>query len=76
MPTTITGQNGVVIKQETKIAVQGCAAVKAFKATRAQLLRKALKACRKQFKHNKKKRAKCEKQARKKYGPKKRSKKK
>jgi uncharacterized repeat protein (TIGR01451 family) len=76
MPTTITGQNGVVIKQETKIAVQGCAAVKAFKATRAQLLTKALKACRKQFKHNKKKRAKCEKQARKKYGPKKAAKKK
>jgi hypothetical protein len=24
MPTTITGQNGVVFKQSTKIAVTGC----------------------------------------------------
>lgn len=39
--------------------------------TRAQKLSKALKACRKQFKHKKSKRAACEKQARKKYGPKK-----
>jgi hypothetical protein len=25
MPTTITGQNGAVVKQSTKIAVTGCA---------------------------------------------------
>jgi hypothetical protein len=28
MPTTITGQNGAVVKETTKIAVQGCAKVK------------------------------------------------
>ncbi len=72
MPTTITGQNGVVIKQETQIPVTGC---KSTSLTRAQKLTKALKACRKQFKHNKAKRAKCEKKARKQYGPKKAKKK-
>jgi hypothetical protein len=66
MPTTITGQNGAVINQTTKIAVTGCGGVKAYKATKAQLLAKALKACKK--KKNKQKRANCEKQARKKYG--------
>jgi hypothetical protein len=69
-PTEITAQNGAVIKQSTKIAVTDCGAVKGFKGTRAQLLAKALKACRKQFKHKHKKRAACEKHARKKYGPK------
>ena len=70
MPTEITAQNGAVIKQETKIGLTGC--VKAshkVKLTRAQKLKKALKACHK--KHNKAKRVACEKQARKKYGPKK-----
>jgi hypothetical protein len=71
MPTTITGQNGVVIQQQTKIPVAGCAAVKGFKVTRAQKLAKALKKCRKQFKHSKNKRAACEKKARKQFGPKK-----
>jgi hypothetical protein len=32
MPTTITGQNGAVIKQTTRIAVSGCQGVKGFKA--------------------------------------------
>jgi DNA-binding beta-propeller fold protein YncE len=41
---------------------------KTVKLTRAQKLRRALKACRK--KHNKKKRHACERRARKKYGPK------
>jgi hypothetical protein len=59
MPTEITGQNGAVIKQTTKIAVTGC------KATRSQLLAKALKACRK--KKNRSRRVACERQARKKY---------
>jgi hypothetical protein len=73
MPTEITGQNGAVVKQTTNVAVTGCHGVKAFKATRAQLLKKALKACKK--KRNKSKRVACEKQARKKYGPKKSTKK-
>ena len=74
MPTEITAQNGAVIKQATKIAVSGCAAVKSNKAkklTSAQKLAKALKACRKRFKHSHAKRASCEKQARKRYGAKK-----
>jgi hypothetical protein len=79
MPTTITGQNGAVIQQETAIPVVGCKAVKASKAkklSRAQQLAKALKACRKRFKRSGTKRAACEKQARKKYPAKKPSKKK
>jgi len=66
MPTTITAQNGAVINQTTKIGVRGCPKA----ATRAQLLAKALKACRKHHK-KKKKRLACERAARKKYGPKK-----
>jgi hypothetical protein len=65
MPTEITGQNGAVIKRTTKIAVAGCKGVKASKASRAQLLAKALKACRK--KTDRSKRLACERQARKKY---------
>jgi hypothetical protein len=75
IPTTITGQNGVVIEQQTKVPVEACAAVKASKESRATKLAKALKQCRKQFKHSKKKRASCEAKARKKYGAKKKSKK-
>jgi hypothetical protein len=76
MPTTITGQNGAVIEQNTKIPVAGCSAVLGFKLTRSQQLTKALKACRKQFKHSKKKRTACEAKARKKYGVKHKAKKK
>ncbi|HLM86087.1 MAG TPA: hypothetical protein VK272_07870 [Solirubrobacteraceae bacterium] len=74
IPTTIVGQNGQAIQQNTQVALQGCAAVKNFKAkklTRAQLLAKALKACRTKYKKNKHKRAVCEKQAHKKYSTKK-----
>jgi hypothetical protein len=67
MPTTITGQNGAVITQTTKILATGCHGVQSFKETRSQKLAKALKACRK--KKNKHKRIACERQARKKYGP-------
>ncbi|MFI4984444.1 MAG: hypothetical protein ACHQAV_00480 [Solirubrobacterales bacterium] len=59
MPTTITAQNGAVIKQNTNIAVTGCR-----KATRAQLLAQALKACGKKAKS---KRAACRRAARRKY---------
>ena len=68
MPTEITGQNGAILNQTTNIAVTGCAGVKdsrAVKLTRAQLLAKALKACKKYKK--KARRAACEKQARKRY---------
>jgi hypothetical protein len=69
MPTTITSQSGTVIKQNTKIAVTGCP--KRATLSRAQLLAKALKACRK--KKNRAKRVACERAARKKYHAKKRS---
>ena len=68
MPTEITGQNGAVINQSTNIAVTGCAGVKdskAVKLTRAQLLAKALKACKRYKK--KARRTACQKQARKRY---------
>ena len=67
MATKIVGQNGAEIEKTTQINPAGCVAVKGFKATRAQLLAKALKACRK--KKNKHKRVACERAARKKYGP-------
>ena len=73
MPTEITGQNGAVINQSTNIAVTGCAGVKdskAVKLTRVQLLAKALKACRKRYKHSNAKRHACERQARKTYAAK------
>ena len=73
LPTEITGQNGAFISQSTNVVVTGCGGVKHFiavKLTRAQLLEKALKACKKKYKgkKHKSKRLACEKQARKKYG--------
>ncbi len=72
MPTEITGQNGAILNQSTNIAVTGCAGVKdskTVKLTRAQLLARALKACKRYKK--KARRVACEKQARKRYGAKK-----
>jgi hypothetical protein len=64
MPTAFLAQNGAEIHESTPIAVTGCA--KAKPLTREQKLTKALKACKEKAKG---KRAKCQKQARKKYGP-------
>jgi hypothetical protein len=71
LPTTLTAQNGAVINQTTKATVTGCAKTKTL--TRAQKLALALKACHKQ--HGAKRKT-CEHQARKKYGPTKKAKKK
>lgn len=66
IPTIITGQNGKQVKQSTKVAITGCSASKPL--TRAQQLARALKQCRR---HKRKRvRAGCERQARKRYGPK------
>lgn len=62
LPTDITAQNGIEIHQNTPISVTGCPKTK----TKAQKLAAALKACHK--KHGRK-RAQCEKAARRKYGP-------
>jgi len=75
MPTEITAQNGAKIQTTTNVGVTGCSQVKAAKAkqlTRAQKLKKALKACRKKFKAKKlkAKRAACEAQAHRRYGAK------
>ncbi len=67
LPTVLTAQNGAVLNQTTKAAVTGCPKVKPKALTRAQKLANALKACRRD--RNKQKRAKCVKQARKRYGP-------
>ncbi len=70
MPTTIVGQNGATIQQNTKIAIEGCGAVKSAKArklTRAQKLARALKACRKEHRHSKVRRIRCERQARRRF---------
>jgi hypothetical protein len=63
MPTVIAGQNGIEIKQSTKVAVTGCKASKL--PARAQLLAKAIKACKNK---PKRKRASCVQKARKRYG--------
>ncbi len=73
VPTTLTGQNGALIVQQTKVSVTGCGAVKAARAkklSRAQKLKKALASCRKRFKRGKAKRAACERKAKRLYGPK------
>jgi DNA-binding beta-propeller fold protein YncE len=44
MPTVITGQNGAIIRQTTKIAVTGCPKVKAKKVTKRHKAKKGHKA--------------------------------
>jgi hypothetical protein len=74
IPTEITGQNGALLKQQTKVAITGCSGVAAFCATRAGTkaceLKRALQACRKKYRHNRRRRATCEASARKRYASK------
>ena len=73
MPTEIYGQNGVLIRQTTKIKITGCKRPPRC-TTRACKLRAALKKCHKikaRSAKARKKRAACERAARKKYGAKK-----
>jgi uncharacterized repeat protein (TIGR01451 family) len=77
MPTVLTGQNGAVVKQATKLGITGCPPTRAKvvnKAlTRAQKLNAALKMCRMKgrgkSKAKRRKRETCEKAAQRKYGP-------
>jgi hypothetical protein len=64
MPTEIVGQNGAVVRQATKVTINGCASKP---PSRAQLLAKALAGCRKKPKGAR--RVGCEAGARKRYGP-------
>jgi hypothetical protein len=65
IPTELTGQNGALVSQSTKVTVTGCPRTKVL--TRAQKLALALRACHRKPKGAKRKA--CERQARKKYGP-------
>ncbi|HTZ65536.1 MAG TPA: hypothetical protein VMB51_15640 [Solirubrobacteraceae bacterium] len=70
MPTTIVAQNGAVIERDTRIAIEGCAAVKSARAkklTNAQKLAKALAVCRRRYRHAESRRVRCERQARQRY---------
>ena len=77
MPTVLTGQNGAVVKQTTKLGITGCPPTRAKvveKAlTRAQKLKAALKVCRTKdrgkSKAKRRKHKACEKAAQRKYGP-------
>jgi hypothetical protein len=70
MPSEFVAQNGAESHVDTPVSVSGCAKAKVL--TRAQKLAKALESCRKDKKKDK--REACEKAARKKYGPVKKSK--
>jgi hypothetical protein len=78
MPIEMTGQNGAEIHQNIKIAPTGCPKVVVKKLTRAQKLKAALAACRKQDRGKAKrhKRETCEKRARKRFSAAKHAKKK
>jgi hypothetical protein len=71
MPTTLTAQNGLVLQQDTTIAVTGCGKT-AKRLSRQALLARALKSCRHRYKHasNHHRRAVCERTAHKRYGTK------
>ena len=63
MPTKIIAQNNNVIEQETPVTTTGCSGVKPARprsSTLAQRYLKALKNCRNRYKHNKRKRTRCE----------------
>jgi hypothetical protein len=66
MPTTITGQNGAPLEQDTKVAISGCGEVqsaRAHKLTLMQRLKRALVTCRHRYKHSTSRRERCERQA-------------
>jgi hypothetical protein len=67
IPTALTGQNGTLVNDNVKVTVAGCHTPKTTrtkKLTRAQVLAKALKACRKAHAHSRAERTRCVRQAR------------
>jgi hypothetical protein len=67
MPTTIIGQNGARIERDTNVTVTGCGEVRSARAHRLTLeqqLKRGLAACRHHYKHSKRRRERCEQQAR------------
>jgi hypothetical protein len=66
MPTTLIAQNGAEVVQQTKISVTGCPPPDA--PSRAELLKAALRTCRKTDKGHKKRRVACERRAHRRYG--------
>jgi hypothetical protein len=71
IPAQLTGQNTTLVNHTVKVAVQGCAAVKASKTrklTRAQQLAHALKACRRAHPRSRAARTGCERHALRHYG--------
>ncbi|HUB36926.1 MAG TPA: hypothetical protein VL972_08880, partial [Solirubrobacteraceae bacterium] len=64
LPTTLTGQNGKVIEQQTKLQVLGCGEVEGYQANLLKQFKKAMAKCHSKYKHAKAKRAKCERTAR------------
>jgi hypothetical protein len=66
MPTTLVAQDGAQVIQTTKVSVTGCPKG----LTRAQKLKRALKACRRKDKHHRKARLACERKARNRFGAK------
>jgi hypothetical protein len=70
IPAQLTGQNGTLVNQNVKVAVQGCAAVKASKTkklSRTQQLARALETCRRIHARSRAERASCERQARRRF---------
>jgi hypothetical protein len=71
IPTQLTGQNGTLVNETVKVAVQGCAAVKPSKTkklSRTQQLARALETCRRIHARSRAERASCERDARRRYG--------
>jgi uncharacterized repeat protein (TIGR01451 family) len=66
MPTTMIAQNGMRIDRETKVQVTGCGEVRSAKTSRLTLkqkLKRSLRSCRHKYRHAKRKRQRCERQA-------------
>jgi uncharacterized repeat protein (TIGR01451 family) len=64
MPTTITAQNGAVLRQSTRIAIEGCTVLERPKAKAPSRIVQALAVCHRRYRRSKRKREACERAAR------------